>query len=464
MPISRENFAKSVVASGLISGDELQEFWKRLPVDARPVDGDGFARRLVAAGKLTVFQASEIIAGRGDRLVLEPYILLDKLGGGGMGQVYKARHRTMKRLVAIKMLSAELTQNQPAVKRFQREAEVAARLSHLNIVQAHDAGEKQGVHYLVMELVEGVDLTSLVKQRGPLPVNEAVDYILQAARGLAYAHGEGVIHRDIKPGNLLLDKRGTVKILDMGLARLDEAEGGVALTATGEMMGTPDYMAPEQALDTKSADARSDVYSLGCTLYRLLTGELPYPGDTFVQMLMAHCEAPIPDLQTKRQDVPEALNVIYQRMIAKDAAHRQQSMAEVVADLEAFLKGEPRPPAAPFPVATPSKVPDSVTPRPASPPVQRAPEPAKAPATAPAVVAVAARPGGLEETIGYPKAKEDTSGKKSEAAPEGAAASAESVAGPAAGGTSSAVVYAVIAAVVLVAVIALAGALYAVFG
>ena len=197
------------------------------------------------------------------------------------------------------------------------------------------------MHYLAMEYVEGSDLASIVKQRGPLAVPQAVECILQAARGLQYAHSKGIVHRDIKPGNLLLDNEGTVKILDMGLARIAGSEaalgGAERLTTTGQVMGTCDYMAPEQSLDTHQADARADIYSLGCTLYRLLTGSPPYQGETFAKLFMMHLESPIPSLCKARPEVPAALDAVCQRMLAKKAEDRYQSMAEVIAELEAVL-------------------------------------------------------------------------------------------------------------------------------
>ncbi len=265
------------------------------------------------------------------------YVLLEKLGEGGMGVVHKARHRRMKRLVAVKMIAKREVGSPDAVKRFYREVETAAKLEHPNIVTAYDAGEHEGLQYLVMQYVEGKDLAAIVQERGPLPIAEAVDYVIQAARGLQYAHKHQIIHRDIKPSNLLLDKEGTVKILDMGLASIAGLADDPArdrLTGSGQLMGTCDYMAPEQALDAHHADARADIYSLGCTLYRLLTGRVLYKGESLIQVLLAHRESPIPSLCQARPDVPPQLDAAYQKMVAKRPEDRYQSMTEVLDALE----------------------------------------------------------------------------------------------------------------------------------
>ena len=273
---------------------------------------------------------------RSKHQVIGEYTLLEELGGGGMGRVFRAVHRKLDRQVALKLLPQSLVQSPESVQRFHREVQVLARLSHPNIVAVHDAGTADGTHFYVMDLIEGDDLARLVEEHGPMPAEQALDCILQAARGLEYAHAQGIVHRDIKPSNLILDHDGTVKILDLGIARVQpQAEQAHDdLTRTGCVLGTVDYMPPEQALDTRRADHRADIYSLGCTLYYLLTGQPVYGGDTVMERLVAHREHRIPSLKDACPAAPEWLNGVFQRMVAKKPRHRYQSVTEVISALE----------------------------------------------------------------------------------------------------------------------------------
>jgi serine/threonine-protein kinase len=345
-------------------------------------DMRSLGHELIRLGLLTPFQANQITNGRGQDLVLDQYVVLDRLGEGATGVVFKARHLAMRRVVAVKLIRKDLVTDAEVVARFYREIEVLSKLSHPNIVHAYDAGPIGPTHFLAMEFIEGVDLARLIEKEGPLPVARAADYIRQAALGLQHAHERGLVHRDIKPSNLMLAgaKRGTaaasaksdswnaspppsVKVLDLGLARFQhkaDGRGLAPLTQDGQgMMGTPDYMAPEQALDLHAADTRADVYSLGCTLFYLLTGQPPFPGNTLAEKLMKHQQAEPPALERLRPEAA-ALAPAVRRMLAKNPEHRFQTPAELVAVLTpgavmsaASIQTKPRPPQAPVVESTP---------------------------------------------------------------------------------------------------------------
>ncbi len=349
-----EQFFRDLSESRLIPAEEVTSLQKALKGSKAPPTVQEVAKLLVQSGKLTEYQAATISQGRPQSLILGEYVLLNVLGKGGMGVVFLARHRLMDRVVALKTLPSAAIKPE-TVQRFYREVKAAARLSHPNIVTAFDAGEQAGTHYLVMEYVVGRDLAAIVKENGPLPLRQAIDYVQQAARGLDFAHKHGVVHRDIKPRNLLLDQEGVVKILDMGLARLNEdlvdAPEAAELTGAGQILGTVDYMSPEQAEDVRSADRRSDIYSLGCTLFYLLTRRPVYGGETILKRILCHRDEPVPSVMELRPDCPARLDAAIQWMLAKRPEDRPQTMAEVIVELENCLENpEAAPPlTAPMP-------------------------------------------------------------------------------------------------------------------
>jgi serine/threonine protein kinase len=282
-------------------------------------------------------------AGVKDGFALPGYKILDIIGRGGMAMVYKARQVRPQRLVAVKVIDRSLAGDPESVARFRQEHALAARLTHPNLVMAYHAGQALGCPYLVMEFVPGDTLEELVRRHGPLPVAVACEVIRQAALGLQHLHEQGLVHRDVKPSNLMLTPCGRVKLLDLGLARDLHGPGeGERITSHGMWMGTPDYMAPEQCVDSKEVDIRADLYGLGCTLYELLAGQPPFAGPSYKSPFLkmkAHSEAPVPSIQEHRADVPEQLAVALERMLAKDRTGRFASPARVVAALQPFAAG-----------------------------------------------------------------------------------------------------------------------------
>ena len=278
---------------------------------------------------------------------LRDYELQQKLGAGSMGVVYKALHTRLKRSVAIKTLPPNSMHRPETISRFHREMEAIGQLDDPHIVRAHDAGEVDGTHYLVMEYVDGLDLRVLQERVGPLSIPDACEIVRQAALGLQSAAKAGLVHRDLKPSNLMLTRSGTVKILDLGLAHISkESDESAELTSTGQIMGTFDYLAPEQATDTKNIDVRADIYSLGCTLFKLLTGRVPYARDqprTSYQRIRAHLEEPIPSIATIRTEIPPELEALLTQMLAKQPAERIQSPKDLEQQLANFSGGHDLP-------------------------------------------------------------------------------------------------------------------------
>lgn len=341
--------------------------WEELTLDAqrRFPDPHALAKELLQRGWLSPYQVNQVFQGRGGDLVLGSYILLERLGEGGMGQIYKARHRRLGRMVALKLIRKERLSNPGAVSRFHREILTAASLSHPNIVMAYDADAVDGVHFYTMEYVEGSTFSRLVRTSGPFVVPLACEAIRQAAVGLQHAFERGVVHRDVNPSNLMLSwvsqpvgslgssgKEGQlralwgsntplVKVLDMGLARVhlpgDEERPSGSQTQMGMLMGTPDFIAPEQARDPRQVDTRSDIYSLGCSFYYILAGALPFPGGTKMEKVFRHqLEQPRP-LEELRPELPPPVLRVVRKMMVKRREERFQTPGEVAAALSAIF-------------------------------------------------------------------------------------------------------------------------------
>src|SRR5215212_3549984 len=262
------------------------------------------------------------------------YELEELLGTGGMSSVFRAHDRLLDRKVALKVLHQQYGDDEEYVERFRREARAVAALSHPNIVTVIDRGEHEGRQFIVFEYVPGENLKALIQRRGPAPVSTALELAMQVARGLSFAHQQGLIHRDVKPQNVLMNGDGQAKVTDFGIARSLDVQHG--MTQTGTVLGTSDYIAPEQAQGHR-VDEHTDVYSLGVVLYELLTGEVPFPGENFVAVAMRHINEPPPPIRDRRPDVSPRLEAAVHRAMAKDPRDRFQTMAALADEMEACL-------------------------------------------------------------------------------------------------------------------------------
>jgi serine/threonine-protein kinase len=269
----------------------------------------------------------EVLAGR--------YELEELVGAGGMSSVYRAHDRLLGRKVALKVMHQQYMEDEDYVERFRREARAVAALSHPNIVTVIDRGDHEGRQFIVFEYVDGENLKKWIEREGPAPVEEALQLALQVARGLSFAHQNGLVHRDVKPQNVLLNGGGQAKVTDFGIARSLDVQH--EMTQTGTVLGTSDYIAPEQAQGQR-VDEHTDVYSLGVVLYELLTGEVPFPGENFVAVAMRHINEPPPPVRARRPDVSQRLEAAIQKAMAKDPAARFQTMAELADELDACLQ------------------------------------------------------------------------------------------------------------------------------
>jgi serine/threonine protein kinase len=331
--VTADNFIELVGRSGLIEKEQIaaakDEMMRRHA--GRPIeDSQAVADYFIEAGLLTRWQADRLLEGRYKGFYLGKYKLLDHLGTGGMSMVYLAEQKYMHRHVAIKVLPQSRVNDEAYLTRFYHEARAAGQLAHQNIVHTYDIDTDGKTHYIVMEYVPGKNLQEIVKAEGPLGYRRAADYIAQAADGLAYAHEAGLVHRDVKPANLLVDERGVVKVLDLGLAYLRvEGQPSLTLASDDNVLGTADYCPPEQARNSHDVDGRADIYSLGCTLYFLLTGHPPFDEGSIAARLLAHQSQEPPSIYKERPMAPPELVEICQQMMAKRPEDRYQSMHEV---------------------------------------------------------------------------------------------------------------------------------------
>ncbi|MDZ4851209.1 MAG: serine/threonine-protein kinase [Pirellulaceae bacterium] len=338
--VTSEEFLKCVEKSRLIESAAFENFRDKIQKeygDSFPEDPVEIAKQFEAAGLLTRWHCEKLLQGRYKGFFLGKHKLLGHLGTGGMSTVYLAEHVMMHSKRAIKVLPKSKLGNNSYLQRFQQEAKAIASLNHPNIVRAYDIDNEGDTHYLVMEYVEGADLQSIGRKKYPLDYGLAADYIAQAARGLQHAHEKGLIHRDVKPANLLVNREGMVKVLDLGLALYaDESQASVTMEHNDKVLGTADYLAPEQAINSHNIDPRADIYGLGCSLYYLLTGHPPFPEGSIATRIAKHQSTMPEDIRKDRPDCPGELDGICVKMMQKDRRFRYQDCTQVAEVLEAW--------------------------------------------------------------------------------------------------------------------------------
>jgi serine/threonine-protein kinase len=330
-------FWQATLLSGLMDAEALTACWNRIPLGKReePEHIDRrLARQAVQMDALTVWQAQQLLAGRTGGYKVDRYVLLDLIGQGGMGRVYLARDTRLHRRVALKILSPERVNNPRAIARFQREARVGAQLQHENLVRVYDFGESNARYYLVMEYIDGKTIGNLISEQGPMPPAAAARLVRQVALGLEHVHRKGLIHRDVNPYNIMVTHDGTAKLADMGLA-IDVADEN-RVTSDGATVGTFDYVAPEQARHSHAADIRSDIYSLGCTFYHMIGGQVPFPGSSLSEKLLAHQAIEPTSLSELAPGLGPGLAEIVRRMMRKSPDERYATPMQVAQALEPY--------------------------------------------------------------------------------------------------------------------------------
>jgi eukaryotic-like serine/threonine-protein kinase len=344
-PTTTDELLDLLRTSGLIEPERLDAFAAKAATDPGPASPRHWAGLLVGTGFLTRFQSEQILLGKWRGFTVGRYKVLERLGSGGAGTVYLCEHVKVRRKVAVKVLPTVRASNPAAVGRFHREARAAGVLNHPNLVKCHDIDQDGELHYLVMEYVDGASLHEVVARTGPMDPVRAAQYIRQAALGLQHAHEAGLVHRDIKPANLMVDRSGTVRLLDLGLARFYHDDNDLLTLKYDEnnVLGTADYVAPEQALNSHGVDIRADIYSLGCTFYFILAGRPPFPGGKAAQKLIWHQVKPPTPVRNLRPEVPEKIAAVVAKMLSKDPRERYQTPAELAVALEPW-SAEPVPP------------------------------------------------------------------------------------------------------------------------